>query len=503
MATSVPNVAVSPVKIATPSSLDSARRGADEMEQRLQAAKARLDKQEWISKSNDTDPSGAVELPTESAFNAKACYRILLFGNLLTPLDTQAPTPLLPLLLTVDMEKSVETVGAVFSSLTVASLLSFASMLVITKFMSPRRILLWDFAIRFISGALYTAALWVPGGWSGTMPLLYIARFVYGITLNSFALPSIWVGVREPVEERKAKIGGASAVLSMGIVFGPVWGSALASLFPTIWSGYQSTGYFTMIASTVLFLAVYLKFDDDAIMPQAPSAKPTSEAEQTEANRLSYLVNTTGISILLSAMGVMAGFETLLGLAVYDSFHWRSSQALVAWAGFGGSSLLSFMFIQPLLDKFNSAKLVAVGSVLTFLALGQINFFDFGHPTALYAWFGGLLGISPFMIIFILQQSIPATQVPQHQQVMVGAYLQLMSQVGRGVGPIVATTFYSFFTRTFGKEGGTNAASIFMLVCAWSGILLTFTNFTSMYGRWDTLSPKQQREAKESGKAMV
>lgn len=200
--------------------LSAARKEAEEASAKIDAARERLVKQSPAKP--DVPPFTAADDEPAPLCNVPTCLKVMFMSNLLTPLDTQAPTPLLPLLLTVDLEMPIVVVGRVFATLTCAALISFGLLLPLSKCMSPRSILLFDFGLRFVSGITYTLAVWQPGGTESTIYLVYLSRFLYGLTLNSFALPAAWIGVRLPTADRPAKIAAMQAFLALGIVFGPV-----------------------------------------------------------------------------------------------------------------------------------------------------------------------------------------------------------------------------------------------------------------------------------------
>ena len=70
--------------------------------------------------------------------NLEKCLMVLGIANMLTPLDTQAPTPLLPLLITEELALPVAIVGRVFSSMTLAAMVSFIMIMPLSKCVSPR-----------------------------------------------------------------------------------------------------------------------------------------------------------------------------------------------------------------------------------------------------------------------------------------------------------------------------------------------------------------------------
>ena len=167
------------------------------------------------------------------SFTESRCFRAFLLCNFFTPLDTQAYNPILPLQLRLELGAPYTTVGYVFSTLTFSSMLSFVIMPKLCKQFSTRQILLGDFMVRFVSGAIYVFAMVLPIGHWLALPLIYLSRFLFGITLNSFAFPPAWIGVRCPQEQKQQKVMLAQMALSLGIVFGPSWGSLMAAFLPT------------------------------------------------------------------------------------------------------------------------------------------------------------------------------------------------------------------------------------------------------------------------------
>ena len=223
-----------------------AQEDVEDVQRRLEAAQQRI-----------KEGSGGPGVQAPASCNLEKCLMVLGIGNMLTPLDTQAPTPLLPLLITEELSLPVAVVGQVFSAMTLAAMISFVMIMPLSKCLSPRTLLLGDFALRLVSGCFYTAALWGDAPHSLVLPLLYVSRFLYGVTLNSFALPSIWIACRMPVDERPARITAMQAALTLGIILGPTWGSTMASLMPTDWQGYATPGYFTIANCAVLLGLVY------------------------------------------------------------------------------------------------------------------------------------------------------------------------------------------------------------------------------------------------------
>lgn len=428
------------------------------------------------------------------ACNVKRCILILGLANLLTPLDTQAPTPIIPVLFTEDLEMTVRTVGALFATMTCGALISFGMLFPMAKRLSPQQILLFDYALRFASGLVYLSALSNPGGHSWTVPMMFVARFMYGLTLNSFALPTAWIGVRMPATDRPNAVVAVSALLGLGIAFGPVLGATLASVMPTPWAGYRSMGYFTLCESAFIWLVVLTQFDDKEVMPTAKKDEDEKNGKSDSSSEVQFIIMASVWASFFLTMGQMAGFEALFGVAILQSYGWREASALPPWVTFGLVIMSAYISFKPLTDNFNTAK-VAVGSTIgTCLVALLVNFFDLSEPVPEAQVFVGLLGNGPAVILFTMFQTILSTRVPREQQVKANAILQFMGQVGRGIGPVVSTFWYQTFTDRYGRRGGMNAAGLNFAFFLIVGASYAFSRFTTFFGKFDEPSPREKRE---------
>jgi len=87
--------------------------------------------------------------------------------------------------------------------------------------------------------------------------------------------------------------------------------------------------------------------------------------------------------------------------------------------------------------------------------------------------------------------------------VQTNAALQMVGQLGRGLGPIIATQWYDGFVAEYGKRGGYNAANLFNLfffVLACTPMLCVFTD---VWGTFNDPSPAAQRAAKPRQTTMI
>lgn len=246
--------------------------------------------------------------------------------------------------------------------------------------------------------------------------------------------------------------------------------------------------------------------DTELLLPQKPKAdasKPPSDEDLKEAATVKFIVHSAALSTFFVTMGAMAGFETLMGLAVFHSFGWDAQQALRAWLPFGIVMLFAFGSVPTLLKQFSRPKL-ALGVVLsTAPSLLIIHWSDLATPISLTRFYIGVLGMGGLNIIGVLIQTIVSTRVPKGDQVAANSYIQFMGQFGRGVGPILASTFYDWFISLYGQPSGLSAAALFQLALVTTGLALPFSRFSTFFGEWSELSPAAAEAAKASKTGMV
>eukprot|EP00325_Prymnesiales_sp_UTEX-LB-985_P010537 CAMPEP_0174758058 /NCGR_PEP_ID=MMETSP1094-20130205/107574_1 /TAXON_ID=156173 /ORGANISM="Chrysochromulina brevifilum, Strain UTEX LB 985" /LENGTH=142 /DNA_ID=CAMNT_0015963981 /DNA_START=215 /DNA_END=643 /DNA_ORIENTATION=+ len=96
------------------------------------------------------------------------------------------------------------------------------------------------------------------------------------------------------------------------------------------------------------------------------------------------------------------------------------------------------------------------------------------------------------------------TRLPDAQQVKFQAISALAGQVGRAVGPVLATTVFHVSTQMLPGPGtGMNFSRLYMIVVGWPGILVPMLCFfKTVYGTWSDEAPAVARE-KRLGAAKI
>jgi len=173
-----------------------------------------------------------------------------------------------------------------------------------------------------------------------------------------------------------------------------------------------------------------------------------------------------------------------MSLAVNDTYGWGVTESWKAWTVFGAASLLALVYLRRTTGKITLPWQVVITCLapLATAPLG-ISWMDPSEPVPVWRFYCATLTTLFYTVNYILHMTIIATKVPAHLQSTANSLTQGLGQGARGIGPIIATTFYQYYIDTFGKQSGVSAATTFM-VCGvapsfWFGLLF----FNTMYGQ--------------------
>jgi hypothetical protein len=186
--------------------------------------------------ATDANMGGSSDLSSSTAL-------VLGLSLFCTPITTMSYNPVMPLFVVEELGVGMWELGTLYTVLTVASLFSYALMLPALRVLTIKQLLIVDYALRALSGIFYVLAVRQPplsrkdtrlsgppivtrrlrlcllsqtwharrcstliwqvqqhGIWS--MTLLHLSRGFHGISLNSPALPPIYVGLHVPYAQR-------------------------------------------------------------------------------------------------------------------------------------------------------------------------------------------------------------------------------------------------------------------------------------------------------------
>lgn len=305
---------------------------------------------------------------------------ILAINNFLTPVMTQAYTPMVPLYGVRTLGISVNVVGFVFGVLTGASVASFAVMGKALKHMPVHRLLQYDYAVRIVSGIVYLWSIYASlsikvtseradgflPNTSLALVLLFVSRFLYGLTLNSFGVSSIWAGARMP--EPAKSVGFLNMLVALGVTTGAALSSTLAQIFEDERMMYATPGLLTILLGAFVFALIEC-MDDGGMLPQAPppaagGATAVLSAEAKEKQRIvGVVVTAVCINVFAVCVSGLSGFEALMPLVFYDGYGLDAHGQLPLWLVFSGVAIVVNLSI-PVRARMNAGE---CGSLCTTL----------------------------------------------------------------------------------------------------------------------------------------
>ena len=450
----------------------------------------------------------------------------LQISNFLTPITTQSYLPVIPLLLTEDLDEPIKRVGQVFFVLAFGSFFSFVLMKPLLGTIKTKYILMNNFFVRSIAGLIWVYAVWraseygpggttgaVPGP-SGTVPLIIGSRFLYGLTLNSFAISQPWIGTKMDNDAKPTALAQSQAMVGLGIMVGPVVGIGVAALASTSMGGYLYIGWFTVILSIFQLLVTSRLFLDDTVLAPGGEEKPDEVRDRRNAaltaNEYYETAKFVGalsiVQMFLSMAAFFSGFESTLTLQVKTAYGWTLGESMYAWGPMAFFGLFFGAVVVPkLIDTCNWARVATFGLAWGWGSILGINWFNLLEPIPAW-WFviEGVFGMGGTCVASLLG-TIISQRLPSSDQINIAAGSAIAGQLGRAVGPVAATWIFQTAEEMTDWSRGAGANFSRMYVIAVGSIPISITlicNFTRIFGSFRDLSPKDRR-ALQSNDALI
>ncbi|BCM93229.1 tetracycline resistance protein, class C [Abditibacteriota bacterium] len=150
-----------------------------------------------------------------------------------------------------------------------------------------------------------------------SLPLLFLARIIDGITGGNISTAQAYLSDITPPQERSKNYGLFGATFGIAFAIGPLIGSAMTHL-PGAWGGNFGLGMFSMTLG-LINLALAAKFLPETLSPQIRAA---NQAKPPSPNPISGYVKTLSIprlnTIVLIGLLATTAFATIQGTyAVY------------------------------------------------------------------------------------------------------------------------------------------------------------------------------------------
>lgn len=275
-------------------------------------------------------------------------------------------------------------------------------------------------------------------GLAPTILFIYVARLIDGFTGGNISVAQAYLSDITAEQDRARGLGIVNASFALGFVFGPAFGSVMASFFG------PRVPFF--IAAGVSVLTILLS---TALLPESLPAerrKHEREIAATAAPRrgLALLRVPAVALLLLIAFGSQFAFfsfqtvyvlwaERLVFAGFPDTFVQQAVGAILTFVGICGI-VTQFWLVAPLVKLFGEKKLVIGGNLARVLAFVAMSF----SPTIIVAVsvipflaIGG--GVSLPALIALLTYAAP----PGERGQVIGLN-QSVAAIGSILGPILS-----------------------------------------------------------------
>jgi len=336
------------------------------------------------------------------------------------------------------------------------------------------------YAIRCISGLLHAIGCLAQGDGHTTFsfPLLCLSRILHGYTVLLFPLTVVWIGAREPSEQRAIALAQRNAFSTLGIFFGIVLGSLLASTTSSSLLAGMFPGWLNVIVSIVMLLWISAAFADREPFPR----KSKAQSQDGEEEHVPWL------HILLVAWAQFAGWVgfvsiegsySLMMAEIYGLTHrsvwmvWIPISLLmllgtVACGAFqklewspskGARVAYAALVIATFALWYGTHVAPAVGTSapakrrLDEAASDTSDTASSNPLSVISGTFDGsltsvVIGIGLLLFTFALTNTLFNTllikQLMPHQQARFQTPVQTLAAVGRGVGPYLGTLIMAY-----------------------------------------------------------
>lgn len=284
----------------------------------------------------------------------------------------------------------------------------------------------------FFYGVSYLIA-----GFATALWVLFIGRFLTGITSATYATANALIADVSPPEQRAQNFGLLGLAFGLGFIFGPTIGGILGA-----WD--LRAPFFVAAALTFINTAYGFFF-----LKETLSANNRRAFELRRANPLGALRQVKRYPILLGLIIGMFIFN--IGHHVYpanwnfyaiEKFRWTPIEVGLSM-GFVGllAAIVQGGLIRVVIPKFGAVRCAAFGLFCAATAYLGIAFA--ASTMSVYLWFlvSAFAGLSGPAITSIMSNQLPQNEQGELQGIMASA-MSLASIIG----PLLMTQTFAFFT---------------------------------------------------------
>lgn len=402
-----------------------------------------------------------IPTPTE-CFNKKHCLAFVILNWLFTPIATQGYLPTMPLLVTEVMGLETTTLGYLYSTKMACNLVGCFALVPLLRNFSARKATIAFLVLRAVSGLIHGVALLQMSSW--TLPLLYLRSALHGFSLGGMILSPTWIAARIPESEQPAANNMLFGTLGVGMVLGPMVGSALATLAPTALLDADMPGWNTLAVSLAQLWFALVLFDDDTVMPKPVKDDPTG-------------VEVPWKTILVCAVFALGSFTGSLGA--------ESVVALNMWHMYGmdAAATMPFYVLQALVAPFGIVITAVLQRKLNYATIAVVSAIGIIAPPLWLLWpaiasgdwsehppLPVFMSVSAFMVIpgqlaLVAHTTLLSKHLPNTLKSTYTPIFQTSGQFGRVIGPLIYTGVYDLGSQPGSATHGPCNTFVVMLAC--------------------------------------
>lgn len=301
-----------------------------------------------------------------------------------------------------------------------------------------------------------------------TLWLLFVGRIIAGISAANVTAANAYIADVSPPDQRARNFGLVGAAFGIGFIVGPL----LGGLFGTF--GLRVP--FVVAAILTLANALYGLF----VLPESLAQENRRPFQWHQANPFESLGFLGRYPVVLRLVATLicvylaqqALYSTWVLYTTYR-FSWDAWQQGISLGFFGGmTALIQAVLLPVLLPRFGEQRAIVVGLVSSVL-----GYLLYGLASQGWMMYAIIVGTSLSFIVQPAVQGLVSNAVSADEQGKVQGAITSLLSVTAVIGPIVATSLFSFFTapeRTLSVPGAPFFLGALLMLLGLFFVLRTF-----------------------------
>jgi len=282
------------------------------------------------------------------------------------------------------------------------------------------------------TGLTYVALTFAP-----TLPWIFAAQILNGLTGASAAVVFAYIADVSPPEQRAKNFGLVGATIASGWVLGPALGGLLGS-----WGLRFPFGVAAIITFVNLLYGIFVVSESHSTENRRPfswrKANPVGSLQLLRKN--SFIFGLAGV-MLFTDVALQCYISTWVLFTTYK-FQWTTGEAGISLALLGlVTASVQGVLIRPLISRFGSKRTIIIG--LIFSLIGYLCY-AFAPAGWMMYW---IIVLNAFdYTIKPTVQGVLSTEVSAQEQGAIQGAVASETALSSIIGPLLATNLFGYFT---------------------------------------------------------